>query len=92
MFTDRTIRGVLLTACVVTLALIVVLRDDSPRPIGCGTGTLTVTGSTAFAPVMSELAKKYEQDCEGADIVVDPHGSTAGVRELGEAGAKSSVR
>jgi hypothetical protein len=68
---------VLLTACVVTLALIVVLRDDSRPPIGCEKGTLTVTGSTAFAPVMSELAKKYEQDCEGADIVVDAHGSTA---------------
>lgn len=80
---------VLLTVCVVTLALIVVLRDDSPPPIGCEKGSLTVTGSTAFAPVMSELAKKYERDCAGSDIVVDAHGSTAGVRELAAAGAKA---
>ncbi|KUO08053.1 hypothetical protein AQJ58_32360 [Streptomyces sp. DSM 15324] len=39
-----------LTLSVVTLATIVVVRDDSPPPIGCERGTLTVTGSTAFAP------------------------------------------
>ncbi|MHA5054206.1 substrate-binding domain-containing protein [Streptomyces sp. SD15] len=81
---------VLLTVCVVTLATIIVTRDDTRPPIGCEQGTLTVTGSTAFAPVMSELAKKYEKDCEGSDITVDPHGSTAGVRELADAGAKST--
>ncbi|PBC62444.1 phosphate ABC transporter substrate-binding protein [Streptomyces sp. Tue6028] len=80
---------VLLTVCVVTLALIVVLRDDSPPPIGCERGTLKVTGSTAFEPVMRELAEKYEEDCAGATVTVDPHGSTAGVRELAAAGAKS---
>lgn len=72
----------MLTVCVVTLAAIVVLRDDSPPPIGCARGTLTVTGSTAFAPVVEEVAKKYARDCEGAQVTVDPHGSTAGVREL----------
>ncbi|WP_435225498.1 substrate-binding domain-containing protein [Streptomyces sp. Tue6028] len=80
---------VLLTVCVVTLAMIVVLRDDSPPPIGCERGTLKVTGSTAFEPVMRELAEKYEEDCAGATVAVDPHGSTAGVRELAAAGAKS---
>ncbi|MFE2822496.1 substrate-binding domain-containing protein [Streptomyces sp. NPDC059271] len=80
---------VLLTVCVVTLALIVVLRDDSPPPIGCAQGTLTVTGSTAFEPVMRELAEKYEEDCAGATITVDAHGSTAGVRELDAAGQES---
>ncbi|WP_405907412.1 MULTISPECIES: substrate-binding domain-containing protein [unclassified Streptomyces] len=79
----------LLTVCVVTLALIVVLRDDTRPPIGCETGSLTVTGSTAFAPVMRELAEKYENDCEGADITVDAHGSQAGLRELDTAGAQS---
>ncbi|GAA4993771.1 hypothetical protein GCM10023335_01820 [Streptomyces siamensis] len=79
----------LLTVCVVTLALIVVLRDDSPPPIGCERGTLEVTGSTAFEPVMRELAEKYEEDCAGATVSVDPHGSTAGVRELAAAGARS---
>lgn len=80
---------IMLTVCVVTLATIVVARDDNPPPIGCAHGTLTVTGSTAFAPVMEEAAKKYEKDCEGSKVVVDPHGSTAGVRELDAKGLAS---
>ncbi|MGW2046589.1 substrate-binding domain-containing protein [Streptomyces sp. NPDC001858] len=79
--------SILLTVCVVTLAAIVVVRDDPP-PIGCARGTLTVTGSTAFAPVIREVAAKYERDCEGAHLTVDPHGSTAGIRELVAAGAE----
>lgn len=75
-----------LAACVVTLAAIIV-RTEAPPPIGCARGTLTVTGSTAFAPVVRELAKKYEKDCDGATIVVDAHGSTAGIRKLAAAGA-----
>lgn len=38
---------------------------------------------------MRELAEKYENDCEGADITVDAHGSQAGLRELDTAGAQS---
>ncbi|MFD0143645.1 MULTISPECIES: substrate-binding domain-containing protein [unclassified Streptomyces] len=75
-----------LAACVVTLATIIV-RGDNPPPIGCARGTLTVTGSTAFAPAVRELARKYEKDCEGSTVVVDAHGSTAGIRELAAAGA-----
>ncbi|MFF8275314.1 substrate-binding domain-containing protein [Streptomyces lateritius] len=77
-----------LTACVVTLATIIV-RTETPPPIGCARGTLTVTGSTAFAPVVRELAKKYEKDCDGSTVVVDAHGSTAGIRELAAVGATS---
>ncbi|MFD7323585.1 substrate-binding domain-containing protein [Streptomyces sp. NPDC059875] len=77
-----------LAACVVALATIIV-RSEKPPPIGCAQGTLTVTGSTAFAPAVRELAKKYEKDCEGSTIVVDAHGSTAGIRALAAAGAAS---
>jgi phosphate transport system substrate-binding protein len=80
---------VLLTACVITLASIIVVRDDTRPPIGCAKGTLTLTGSTAFAPVVKELAKKYEKDCEGSTVIVDAHGSTAGIRALAEAGAQA---
>ncbi|MXM64845.1 solute-binding protein [Streptomyces sp. HUCO-GS316] len=79
---------IMLTVSVLTLATIVVTRDDTRPPIGCAKGTLTLTGSTAFAPVLEEVAKKYERDCEGAAVTVDPHGSTAGVRELAGAGAQ----
>ncbi|MEU3072963.1 substrate-binding domain-containing protein [Streptomyces laurentii] len=81
---------VTLTACVIVLASIIVTRDDSPPPMGCARGTLTVTGSTAFAPVVRDLAQQYEKDCEGAKVVVDPHGSTAGIRQLAEQGAKTT--
>ncbi|MGW5428027.1 substrate-binding domain-containing protein [Streptomyces sp. NPDC004059] len=78
---------VMLTVCVVTLAAIVVARDDTRPPIGCEKGALTVIGSTAFAPVIRDAAAQYEKDCEGSRITVDPHGSTAGVRELAADGA-----
>ncbi|MCX4512274.1 substrate-binding domain-containing protein [Streptomyces sp. NBC_01619] len=80
---------VLLTACVVALAAIIVVRDDTRPPIGCAKGELTITGSTAFAPVARELAKKYEKDCAGSKITVDAHGSAAGIRELAERGEQS---
>ncbi|MET8687345.1 substrate-binding domain-containing protein [Streptomyces sp. NPDC004732] len=79
---------VLLTLSVVTLASIIVLREDDPPPIECATGELTVLGSTAFAPVAEELAEKYEEDCPGSDITVSAHGSAAGVRELDDSGRK----
>ncbi|MFF9762494.1 substrate-binding domain-containing protein [Streptomyces caelestis] len=80
-----------LTLCVVALAVIVVAQDDSPPPIGCRSGTLTLTGSTAFAPVLREVAEKYERDCadDGPRVRVDPHGSTAGIRDLAAAGAEA---
>ncbi|MBM9620312.1 substrate-binding domain-containing protein [Streptomyces zhihengii] len=78
---------VLLTVCVVTLASIIVARDDDRPPMGCATGTVTLTGSTAFEPVLTELAEKYEKDCAGSSVEVDAHGSTAGIRALADAGA-----
>ncbi|MFE2011822.1 PstS family phosphate ABC transporter substrate-binding protein [Streptomyces sp. NPDC059491] len=79
---------IILTACVVALAAIIV-RERTPPPIGCARGTLTVTGSTAFAPAVREAAEKYQRDCEGSTVIVDAHGSTAGIRALAEAGARS---
>ncbi|MGP4048604.1 PstS family phosphate ABC transporter substrate-binding protein [Streptomyces sp. 2A115] len=85
---SRLITG-LLTLCVVALAVLVVARDDTQSPIGCERGTLKITGSTAFAPVIRELAKEYEKDCEGSDITVDARGSAGGVDELAALGAQS---
>lgn len=82
---------IMLTVSVLTLATIVVVQDDRRGPLGCEGGTLTVTGSTAFKPVLQEVARKYERDCEESepDIVVDPHGSTSGIRELMAAGRET---
>ncbi|MFJ5213247.1 substrate-binding domain-containing protein [Streptomyces sp. NPDC088354] len=77
---------ILLTVCVTVLASIIVVREDAPPPLGCATGRLTVTGSTAFAPVMEELARRYAADCEGSRITVDANSSDRGVRDLADAG------
>ncbi|GAB2736214.1 PstS family phosphate ABC transporter substrate-binding protein [Streptomyces bullii] len=82
----------LLTLSVLALAGIIVARDDVRPPLGCERGELTVTGSTAFAPVLETLAKEYEKDCEGAAITVQARGSEAGVAELAALGATSKRR
>ncbi|MEV1080512.1 substrate-binding domain-containing protein [Streptomyces sp. NPDC050211] len=78
-----------LIASVLTLSTIIIARDDNPPPLGCEKGKLTVTGSTAFAPVVEELAKVYERDCEGSEIAVEARGSSAGVGELADLKGKS---
>ncbi|MEU2234239.1 substrate-binding domain-containing protein [Streptomyces vietnamensis] len=79
-----------LTACVVALAALIV-REQNPPPIGCARGTLTLTGSTAFAPALRAAAKQYEEDCEGSTVAVDVHGSAAGIRELAQAGKEKGA-
>ncbi|MFC9914811.1 substrate-binding domain-containing protein [Streptomyces sp. NPDC059862] len=69
-----------LALAVLGLAGIILLRDGNP--IECEQGELTVTGSTAFEPVIEKLAKQYEKKCEGADISVETRGSEDGVAEL----------
>jgi phosphate transport system substrate-binding protein len=76
---------IVLAVCLLTLAGIIVFRQPAP-PIGCATGVLRVVGSTAFAPAMEELARRYAADCPGSEITVDANGSNEGVRELAEAG------
>ncbi|MFE7566322.1 substrate-binding domain-containing protein [Streptomyces sp. NPDC057539] len=82
---------VLLTVCVVTLASIIVVRDDVRPPMGCATGELTITGSTAFNPVAQELADKYEKDCAGSTVRVDSRSSREGIQELNERGAAAKA-
>jgi len=76
---------ILLTLCVITLSTIVLTR--APLPSTCATGTLTLTGSTAFQPVLEEAAKRYESECPGSTIKLELHGSVAGLRELRDKGA-----
>ncbi|CUU54138.1 ABC-type phosphate transport system, substrate-binding protein [Parafrankia irregularis] len=78
---------VLLTVCVTVLASIIVVGDGTPQPIGCAAGNLTVNGSTAFAPVMREVAARYEADCAGGTVTVDTRGSNEGLTKLAAAGS-----
>ncbi|WP_053756566.1 MULTISPECIES: substrate-binding domain-containing protein [Streptomyces] len=79
--------SVVLTLAVLGLAGIILLRDGNP--IECEQGELTVTGSTAFEPVVETLARQYENKCEGADISVQTRGSEDGVAELAALGGQS---
>ncbi|MFD8565592.1 substrate-binding domain-containing protein [Streptomyces sp. NPDC059639] len=58
-------------------------------PGDCETGTLRLTGSTAFEPVLTELARKYRDHCQDKpNITVAAYGSRTGVRELALSGGK----
>lgn len=59
-------------------------------PLECARGTLKVTGSTAFKPVVEQAAKSYEDYCSGADIDTSGmRGSVDGLQRLeGEADPK----
>ncbi|NUT96501.1 MAG: hypothetical protein HOY78_31210 [Saccharothrix sp.] len=39
----------------------------------CATGSFTVVATTAFAPTLRTLAKRYQQDCPSATISVDDY-------------------
>jgi ABC-type phosphate transport system substrate-binding protein len=83
----RLLSGALALA-VLALAGIILLRVGSPME--CEQGELTLTGSTAFEPVVRTLAKQYENKCQGADISVEVRGSEDGVFELAELGERSA--
>ncbi|MFE4665663.1 PstS family phosphate ABC transporter substrate-binding protein [Streptomyces sp. NPDC056716] len=79
--------GLLVLSVVALSALIV---NDDPTPTTCESGELTLTGSTAFEPVIAPLARRYEEDCEGAEIRVEARGSEAGVAELDTLGDRDA--
>ena len=66
--------------------LTVSLGSNDPAPLDCATGSLTLTGSTAFTPVLQEAADAYQATCPGADFALDTQGSGEGLRKLDEAG------
>lgn len=53
----------------------------TPTPV-CASGKLTIEGSTAFAPVFTQVVTEYEQDCPGAQITVRGVGSVQGLQDL----------
>ncbi len=47
--------------------------------ISCGSGTLTLAGSTAQANAISKWTKDYQAACSGATVNYNPNGSGAGL-------------
>ncbi|MER6353887.1 substrate-binding domain-containing protein [Streptomyces sp. NPDC001634] len=66
--------------------------DTKAAPLDCAKGTLTLSGSTAFAPVLREAAKQYEKTCPDAHIPIGDdtfQGSVSGLNTLAAAGKKA---
>ncbi|MGK5529813.1 PstS family phosphate ABC transporter substrate-binding protein [Streptomyces sp. URMC 129] len=64
-------------------------EDDTAAPLDCATGHLTLTGSTAFAPVLREASDAYAETCPDATFTLDARGSHGGLDELDRVGRES---
>lgn len=53
--------------------------SSSASGVSCGSGTLTLAGSSAQANAISKWTKDYQSACSGATINYNPSGSGAGV-------------
>jgi phosphate transport system substrate-binding protein len=51
-------------------------------PAYCTSGSLTIEGSTAFAPTVTQVKDSYDKDCHDVAIKVLPSGSLTGLRTL----------
>jgi ABC-type phosphate transport system substrate-binding protein len=51
--------------------------------LSCATGSLNIEGSSAFAPIIGNIAGEYTRLCHGAAITAQSTGSINGVRSLG---------
>lgn len=73
--------GVLLTGALIATLLVSQGRHQDPS-IQCASGSLRVEGSSAFAPIIGNIAAEYTRSCAGADISTRATGSIDGVRSL----------
>ncbi|WP_158884776.1 substrate-binding domain-containing protein [Amycolatopsis anabasis] len=60
------------------------LATGPPAPLDCATGKLTVTGSTAFEPVLREATALYAKTCPDSGFTVDTHGSAQGLEAVNQ--------
>ncbi|WP_151480090.1 substrate-binding domain-containing protein [Streptomyces albicerus] len=97
VFASKSVR-VFMAALVLVAAAQSVLtftRDDAvAAPLDCTEGTLTLSGSTAFEPVVREAARQYEETCPDARIPISDDsfkGSVAGLDSLAEAGKSAHL-
>lgn len=79
--------GLALLLVGVTLTLIGVTASVLRTPAICGSGELTVKGSSAFGPVVDKIGKSYTGSCSQAKITMQANGSLDGIRQLRAANA-----
>ncbi|RKN36890.1 PstS family phosphate ABC transporter substrate-binding protein [Streptomyces hoynatensis] len=64
-------------------------EEARAAPGDCASGSLTLTGSTAFRPVLEAAAAGYEETCTDAHIDVETRASGEGLEELNRAGEQA---
>ncbi|MBY8876474.1 substrate-binding domain-containing protein [Streptomyces sp. PLK6-54] len=80
---------VLFLAAVIVAQLVVSLtKDTTAAPLDCASGRLTLSGSTAFAPVLREASAAYHHTCPRATFTVTADTSGVGVDDLDAAGRR----
>ncbi len=74
----------LLVSIALAEPFVIRLATADPPPLDCARGTLTITGSTAFAPVVQEAAAAYANTCREARFAIEMAGSSAGLDRLNQ--------
>jgi len=82
----RVIALIVFLVGIVIAQLVVFTQSNNGAPIDCAQGHVSVTGSTAFAPIVQEAAKSYQDLCPGATFAFDMRGSGEGLQFLDQAG------
>jgi len=82
--------GVLLAGVLVAANLIPEAAITADPTVECVRGDLDIVGSSAFAPAMTTIARRYDDACDGTNVRATATGSIAGVRHL--AGVESARR
>ncbi|WP_432161983.1 substrate-binding domain-containing protein [Streptomyces tendae] len=96
-FASRQVRWLLASLILVSAtqsAFTLAGTDDAAAPLDCAAGTLHLSGSTAFAPVLREAARQYERTCPDARIPLTAtsfKGSVDGLETLAAAGADARL-
>lgn len=96
-FASRQVRWLLASLILVSAtqsAFTLAGSEDTAAPLDCAAGTLRLSGSTAFAPVLREAAEQYERTCPDARIPLTAtsfKGSVDGLDTLAAAGAAARL-
>ncbi|MFI1091231.1 PstS family phosphate ABC transporter substrate-binding protein [Streptomyces sp. NPDC020917] len=81
---------VLFLAAVIVAQLVVSLtKDTTEAALDCASGRLTLSGSTAFAPVLREASAAYHRSCPDAQFTITADTSGVGVDDLDAAGRRA---
>lgn len=96
-FASKPVRWVLALLVLVSVgqSVLTFTRHDAvAAPLDCASGTLTLSGSTAFAPVVKDAAEQYTKSCPDARIPITGdtfQSSVSGLADLDEAGLKAKL-